>query len=165
MAHKKSFCIGGLLLAAVGVPESRGEVLPDQSWVPNVSWQERCVGYNPNIVAGIGGSKRDLLKLEWPDSTGKPSAAGDFLLDGVELTCESDVRVGLKVVALRHGQKRDQISLYSFQDRAVSVATISLVVPGGASITFVDPVDPAEKTDAVLLGGDRVKRECDCQML
>ena len=84
----------------------------------------------------------------------QPSAAGDFLLDGVELTCESDVRVGHKVVALRHGQKRDQISLYSFQDRAVSVATISLVVPGGASITFVDSVDPPE-TDAVrLLVGD-----------
>ena len=41
--------------------------MPDQSWVPNVSWQERCVGYNQHITAGIGGSKRDLLKLEWPD--------------------------------------------------------------------------------------------------
>ena len=54
MAHKKSFCIGGLLLAAVGVPESRGDVfnpMPDQSWVPNVPWQERCVGYNQDITA------------------------------------------------------------------------------------------------------------------
>ena len=85
MAHKKSFCIGGLLLAAVGVPESRGDVfnpMPDQSWVPNVSWQERCVGYNQDITADIGGSKRDLLKLGWRTLQGSPALPATFFWMG-----------------------------------------------------------------------------------